>query len=339
MEAVFRLLERLIDIPSVTGEESRCAEFLADWLRVRGFAVQLQPVTPGRANVFASMGRPEIVLSTHIDTVGPHLPYSEDAEWIWGRGACDAKGCMASQMIAAERLLAEGCRDFGLLFVVGEETESDGGRAANQTPCGSRYLVAGEPTENRLVVATKGVLQLRLRTRGRAAHSAYPELGESAIEKLLDLLERLRTMPLPSDPELGATTMNIGRIFGGTAANVIPAEAETTILYRTVDEGNELAEQIRAVVDGHAEYEFSRQVAPARLERMENFDRSVVAFTTDVPNLSRWGRPLLIGPGSILDAHTMNERVSKEQLVRAVALYAQLVRDLKSRSESDEKRA
>lgn len=337
MQEVFRLLAQLIDIPSVTGEEGRCAEFLANWLRSRGFAVQLQEVTQGRANVFASMGRPEVVLSTHIDTVGPHIRHSEDAEWIWGRGACDAKGCMAAQMIAAGQLLAEGWGDFGLLFVVGEETESDGARVANQSPCGSRYLVAGEPTENRLIVATKGVLQLRLRTRGRAAHSAYPELGESAIEKLLNLLEQLSAMPLPSDPELGAITINIGRISGGVAANVIPAEAEATILYRTVDDGAGLVSRIRTILDGHAEFEFSRQVAPARLERMANFETGVVAFTTDVPNLNRWGRPLLIGPGSILDAHTMEERVSKEQLMRAVGLYGQLVRDLKARHESEEK--
>ncbi len=334
VQELFELLRGLVDIPSVTGTEGRCAEFLAQRLRARDFAVEMQAVTPGRANLFAVRGRPEIVLSTHMDTVAPHFPSSEDAEWIHGRGACDAKGSLACQVIAAEQLAHEGVNDFALLFVVGEETTSDGARAANERPRGSRYLIVGEPTENRLVAATKGVLQLRLRARGRAAHSAYPELGESAIEKLLDLLAALRSMPLPTDPELGPATMNIGRISGGVGANVIPAEAEATILFRTVSDAADLIRSIEQRVGGRAECDFFRSVAPTRLERMPGFEADVVAFTTDVPNLDRWGRPLLIGPGSILAAHTAEERVSKKELVRAVELYRRLVKDLKSRDET-----
>jgi acetylornithine deacetylase len=334
VQELFDLLRQLVDIPSVTGAEGACAEFLADRLSARGFTVEMQTVTPGRANVFAALGRPEIVLSTHMDTVAPHFSSIEDADWIHGRGACDAKGSLACQLIAAEKLAGEGIGDFGLLFVVGEEAASDGARAANLSPRGSRYLIVGEPTENRLVAATKGILQLCLRARGRAAHSAYPELGESAIEKLLDLLAELRAMPLPRDPELGPTTMNIGRISGGVGANVIPAEAEATVLFRTIGEPAELIRAIEQRVDGRGECEFPRSVSPTRLERLPGFDADVVAFTTDVPNLDRWGRPLLIGPGSILAAHTAEERVSKRELVRAVDLYSRLVRDLKSRGET-----
>ena len=331
MQELFELLRGLVDIPSVTGAEGPCAEFLAARLRASGFAIDKEIVTPGRANLFASLGRPEIVLSTHMDTVAPHFSSSEDAEWVHGRGACDAKGSLACQVIAAEQLAHEGVNDFALLFVVGEETTSDGARAANEHPPGSRYLIVGEPTENRLVVATKGVLQLRLRARGRAAHSAYPELGESAIEKLLDLLAAMRSMPLPGDPELGSTTMNIGRISGGVGANVIPAEAEATVLFRTVGDAAGLIRSIEQLVGERGECEFLRSVSPTRLERMPGFEADIVAFTTDVPNLDRWGRPLLIGPGSILAAHSAEERVSKRELVRAVELYLRLVKDLKSR--------
>lgn len=336
MQKLFELVRRLVDIPSVTGDEAPCAEFLARLLDDRGFAVERQPVTPGRANLFAVRGRPEIVLSTHMDTVAPHFPASEDAEWIHGRGACDAKGSLACQVLAAEQLAAEGVNDFGLLFVVGEETVSDGARAANERPVGSRYLIAGEPTENRLVAATKGVLQLRLRTHGRAAHSAYPERGESAVDKLLDILAALRAMPLPRDPDLGPTTMNIGRISGGISANVIPAEAEATVLFRTVSDAGPLMRSIERLVAGRAACEFPRAVAPMRLDRLSGFEADVVAFTTDVPNLSRWGRPLLLGPGSILAAHSAEERVSKREMVRAVELYGRLVRELKSRGERGE---
>jgi acetylornithine deacetylase len=331
VQELFELLRELVDISSVTGTEGPCAEFLAERLHARGFAVEMQAVTPGRANLFATRGRPEIVMSTHMDTVPPHFSSSEDVESIHGRGACDAKGSLACQVIAAEELAREGMNDFALLFVVGEETTSDGARAANEHPVGSRYLIVGEPTRNRLVAATKGVLQLRLSAHGRAAHSAYPELGESAIEKLLAILADLRSMPLPVDPELGSTTMNIGRISGGVGANVIPAEAEATVLFRTVGHAADLILSVEQLVGDRGECDFFRSVAPTRLERMPGFEADIVAFTTDVPNLDRWGRPLLIGPGSILAAHTAEERVSKKELLRAVELYKRLVKELKSR--------
>lgn len=335
MQDLFELTRQLVDIDSVTGNEGPAADFVAGWLRRRGFDVETQRVSDGRANVFAALGRPEVVLSTHLDTVGPFYPSSEDNEWIHGRGACDAKGCLACQAIAAAQLAKEGVRDIGLLFLVGEETESDGARAANQSPRGARYLIMGEPTANRLVAGTKGALQLRITTRGRAAHSAYPELGESAIDKLLDLLEDLRSMPLANDSTLGPATMNIGLLAGGRAANIVPDEASAVVFYRTVDPGEGLRRRIEARLAGRAECEFRRQVAPARMELLPGFDTTVAAFTTDVPNLDRWGRPLLVGPGSILVAHTDHERVAKAELQRAAALYRRLVRDLKARAASE----
>ncbi len=338
MMQLFELTRALVDIESVTGNESGCAEFLRDYLAGRKLDVELIPVpdagSSGRANVFAVCGTPEVVLSTHLDTVPPFFPAGEDPDFIYGRGSCDAKGIIASQVAAAERLLGEGARDFGLLFLVGEETLSDGARAANAAPRGSKYIINGEPTDNKLAVGTKGILRLDIRTRGRMAHSAYPELGESAIEKLLDVLAEVRRLPLPRDPVLGASTVNIGVISGGRAANVVPDEAAAQVLFRTVNGAQELRRKIERLLEGRCEYEFVRDTPALMMEKMEKldgFETEVVAFTTDLPSLTNWGRPLLLGPGSIRVAHTDHERVSKADLVRAVDLYCSLVRELKAR--------
>ncbi|MGO9273199.1 MAG: M20/M25/M40 family metallo-hydrolase [Terriglobia bacterium] len=319
----------LVDIDSVTGHEGACAEFLRTTLDARGFAVELQPVSPGRSNVLAFCGTPEVVLSTHFDTVPPFFPAREDAEWIYGRGSCDAKGIVAAQVTAAGRLAAEGVRDFGLVFLVGEETSSDGAQVANQSPRGARYIINGEPTDNKLAIATKGCLQLHVRTHGRAAHSAYPELGESAIDRLLDVLADFRHLPLPRDFVLGISTANIGVISGGLAANVIPDEAQARILIRTVTDSADLRRQISSLLAGRCELEFVKDTPVMRMERLDGFETCAVAFTTDLPSLSRWGRPLLLGPGSIAVAHTDHECVRKEDLLRAVDLYCELVKRLK----------
>ncbi|HKS94595.1 MAG TPA: M20/M25/M40 family metallo-hydrolase [Terriglobia bacterium] len=329
------LTKALVNIESVTGNERACADFVTRHLATRGFEVEQIPVADGdpvgRANVFATCGRPEVVLSTHLDTVPPFFPAREDGEFIYGRGSCDAKGIAASQVVAAERLRAEGVRDFGLLFLVGEETVSDGARAANAQPRGSKYIINGEPTENRLAVGSKGILRLDVHTRGRMAHSAYPQFGESAIEKLLDILAEVRRLPLPTDPVLGPSTANIGLISGGRAANVIPDEAAAQILFRTVNGATGLRRELERIVQGRCDYEFVRETPALHMEKLDGFETDVVAFTTDLPSLGSWGRPLLLGPGSIRVAHTENECVRKADLARAVDLYCRLVRELKAR--------
>ncbi|MGA2631606.1 MAG: M20/M25/M40 family metallo-hydrolase [Terriglobia bacterium] len=329
---LFELARRLVDIESVTGNEQACAEMLRDHLKGLMFHVEHQPVSPGRANVFATRGTPEIVLSTHMDTVPPFVASSEDDEYIYGRGSCDAKGIMAAQVTAAERLTGEGVTNFGLLFLVGEETMSDGARVANQSPMGTRFMINGEPTENKLALGSKGILRVEICARGRMAHSAYPHLGESAIEKLLDILADLRRMPLPVDPVLGPSTLNIGLISGGRAANIVPDEARADVLIRTVNGTDALRQNIRRILDGRCEFEFIRETPALRMEKVEGFEADVVAFTTDLPNLTNWGRPLLLGPGSISVAHTDHERVRKADLARAVELYCRLVRQLKARN-------
>ena len=328
---LFELTRTLIDIPSVTGDEKAVGQFLSTHLENLGYKVQEQEVETNRCNIIAGTGAaPRVVLSTHMDTVPPYIPYSENEELIFGRGACDAKGTIAAQITAAERLRAEGVDEVGLLFTVDEEAGSEGARVANAaalaTAC--EYLINGEPTDNKLASATKGSLRLLLTARGRSAHSAYPEQGDSAIEKLLDVLRDIRKCEWPSDAVLGETTCNIGVINGGTRANVIPAEASAVLQLRLVSDAAQLKSILETVIAGRAEVEYLSVHSPVHLSTLAGFDQCVVRFTTDIPYLSRWGKPLLLGPGSILQAHTDGECVSKRELSDAVELYVGLVRSL-----------
>jgi acetylornithine deacetylase len=266
-----------------------------------------------------------------MDTVPPHIPSREDDEFIWGRGACDAKGIMAAMIQAAEGLLAEGVRNFALLFVVGEERNSAGALAAARDRRGSRWLVNGEPTENKLALGSKGALRFEAEARGRMAHSAYPELGESAIDKLLDFLEAIRRLPLPTDPVLGPSTLNIGTIAGGRAPNVIPDEARAEIMVRLVGDPAPIREAFQRAAAGRVELREVLTVPAVHLKALDGFETTVVAFTTDIPAFGgAWGEPLLIGPGSIHVAHTMHEHVAKSQLLEAVEIYKRIVKTLLS---------
>ena len=327
---VFDLTKELISIPSISGDEKAVALFLADYLSGNGLQVELQDDVADRPNVYARRGVPDVVLSTHTDTVPPYVEFSEDDDFIYGRGACDAKGLIAAMVKAGEALIEANISDFGLLFVVGEEAGSPGARAANAIPNRSRYLINGEPTESKLALGSKGALRTMLTASGRAAHSAYPEMGESAVDKLLDVLTGLRALDLPRDETLGATTMNIGMIKGGVAANVIPPEAEAELMFRVVTSTDSLKRIINDVVNSRVAVEYTFACDPVFTERLDGFETAVVAFTTDIPLLTHWGKPLLFGPGSILDAHTQGEKISKRELVAAVDTYKQIVLRLKA---------
>jgi acetylornithine deacetylase len=328
---LFALTRKLIEIPSVTGDEKAVGEFLKSHLEDLGYQVEMQEVSEERFNVIATTATlPRVVFSTHMDTVPPHILSSEDEERIYGRGACDAKGIIAAQINAAERLRAEGVDEIGLLFTVDEETGSLGAQAANKNnPIRPEYLINGEPTDNKLARATKGSLRLTLKTSGRASHSAYPEQGDSAIEKLLDVLERIRKSDWPRDQILGETTCNIGVINGGTRANVVPDSAEAVLQLRLVSDVDRVKDILEAAIDGRAEVEYLSEHAPVYLHTIDGFEQCVVRFTTDIPYLSNWGTPLLLGPGSIFNAHTDHEFVEKRELLAAVDLYAQLARTLR----------
>jgi acetylornithine deacetylase len=326
---VFDLTKRLIEIPSISGDEKAVAEFLADYLSDAGFEVELQETDSGRPNVYARRGEPDVVLSSHTDTVPPYVEFSEDDQFIYGRGACDAKGIIAAMVKASEALIEANVTDIGLLFVVGEEAGSPGARAANEISNRSRYLINGEPTESRLALGSKGALRAVFKVAGRAAHSAYPEMGESAIDKLLDILADLRRVEFPRDETLGAVTMNIGVIKGGLAANVIPPEAEAELMFRIVASADSLKQIIEDAVGTRARIEYTFACDAIFTEPLEGFETTVVSFTTDIPLLTKWGKPLLFGPGSILDAHTAHEKISKPELLRAVDVYANMVKQLK----------
>jgi acetylornithine deacetylase len=333
---LFELTRKLIDIPSVTGDEKSVGTFLKSHLESLGYNVEMQEVERDRFNVIATTDKPpQVVLSTHMDTVPPYIASSEDENRIFGRGACDAKGIIAAQIAAAQRLLNEGIKEIGLLFTVDEEMGSKGAQVANLSKPARQpnYLINGEPTDNMLAIATKGSLRLTIRTSGRASHAAYPEQGESAIEKLLDILQYIRNCEWPSDKLLGETTCNIGVVGGGTRANVIPAEAFADLQLRLVSKAEAVKKILEAAVAGRAEVEYLSEHDPVHLLEVDGFDQTVVRFTTDIPYLSNWGRSLLLGPGSILSAHTDHESVGKEELERAVDLYSQLVRALLTTSE------
>lgn len=331
---LIELTRALIDIPSLSGEEAAVGQFLFSYLERLGYSVERQEVERGRANLIATIDKaPCVMLSTHMDTVPPYIASTEDADYIYGRGACDAKGIIAAQVLAAESLRAEGVTNIGLLFTVDEELGSTGARAANNHPRARdcRYLVNGEPTDNRLAIGSKGSLRLVIRTEGRAAHSAYPEHGDSAIEKLLDVLASIRDCPFPADDFFGETTCNIGTVRGGTRPNVIPAEAEAELQIRLVTDAAPVMEAIERAVAGRAEIEYLSNASPVRMLAVEGFEQTVVRFTTDIPHLANWGAPLLIGPGSILLAHTSEERIAKRELEEAVELYKGLARTLVAR--------
>jgi acetylornithine deacetylase len=320
----------MIDIESITPNEAEMGGFLAD--RVGDLArrfngtLERMPVEPGRDNIFVRFGDPVVVLSTHMDTVPPFIPSAEDNEFIWGRGSCDTKGIIAAMITAAEEMLAAGQRNFGLLFVVGEERNSAGALAAAKTPRGSKFLINGEPTENKLALGSKGAIRFEIEARGKMAHSAYPELGESAIEKLLNSLQRIREVRLPTDPILGPSTLNFGTISGGRAPNVIPDEARAEIFIRVVGDVTELRRDVHAAVRPDSTAEEVLFIPAVRLGTLEGLETTVVAFTTDIPAFDgAWGQPFLIGPGSIHVAHTTEERIAKDQLLASVQLYQQMV--------------
>jgi acetylornithine deacetylase len=334
MDAI-TLTRQLVDIESISGNESAVGNYLYGELCRIGYQTRRIPVEENRFDVYATspeQPNPEVVFSTHMDTVPPFIPSSEDAARIYGRGSCDAKGIIAAQVAASERLRREGIY-VGLLFVVGEERDSLGAKIANEYAANDpahrcKYLVNGEPTENRIALASKGTLRAEVTASGQMAHSAYPELGDSAIDKLIAVLTRLRAMPLPSDGEIGACTLNIGLIEGGRAPNVIPDYAHADLLYRLIGPSRDLRRQILETAGDQAEVTFPLELSFLRLRTVNGLPTMIAAFTTDIPALTNWGQPLLIGPGSIHVAHTDGEFIDKQQLAEAIDLYCTISKQL-----------
>lgn len=323
----------LVDIDSTTGREGEVGRWLVDYLRRIGFAVTEQPVDAARFNVIAMPTGDDVarvVFSTHIDCVPPFFPSRVEGDRLYGRGSCDAKGILAAQVAAADRLRRSGEARVGLVFVVGEERGSDGARKANEAANGSRFLIDGEPTDNRLGLATRGILRVRLRARGRAAHSSFPELGESAIDKLIDALVELRSIELPADGVLGRTHYTVGLIAGGVAPNVVSPSAEAEVMFRTVSDADAVRRAI-APLERRVDIEPIIDVPPVALTTVRGFEAAVFPYTTDIPFLSKWGEPLLFGPGSIHAAHTADEFVSIAELGAGADHYVTIARELLAR--------
>ncbi|MFN7947220.1 MAG: M20/M25/M40 family metallo-hydrolase [Blastocatellia bacterium] len=334
---IVSFLREFMSVESTTWNEGAACRWLRDYLSSAGFEVTTQQVSDERVNVLAKVGDPLVTFSSHIDTVPPYIAPSEDEQNVYGRGACDAKGVIAAQVFAAQRLRDEGLRDFGMLYVVGEEDGSDGARVANELPNRNRFLINGEPTESHQATASKGALRVVIEATGKTAHAAYPEYGESAIEKLLDVLNDIRRMNLPTDAKLGATTYNIGTISGGRKPNVVPDLAASEIMFRTVTHPDEIYQAVVEVVAGRAEVRRGFSLVPIHINtvaELAHIPTNVVRFGTDIPCLTNWGEPLLFGPGSIHDAHTTHEFISKAELKSAVDDYAQMGRILLKRANS-----
>ena len=328
---LFDLTKSLMSIPSVSGDEEAVGFYLRDHLQSLGWTVELQAVSENQNNVIATLNdTPRVWLSTHMDTVPPFIPPTEDDEKIYGRGACDAKGIIAAQITAAEQLRKQGSADIGLLYNVEEERSSTGAKVVNDHPLAAKckYMINGEPTDNDLAIGSKGTFRLNIKTTGKAAHSAYPEEGDSAIEKLLDILEDIRHTKFPHDDFFGETTVNIGTIDGGTALNVIPPKAEAGLAIRLTTKRAPIEEAVRSLVRDRGDLEILSCSEPVRMLQVDGFKQKVVRFTTDIPHMPNWGTPLLLGPGSILVAHTKDEFVLKKDLETAVQLYVDLVKKL-----------
>jgi len=330
---LFALTRALVDIESITGNEERVGEYLFAHLSglasLYGGRIERMEVEPHRFNVLAQWGEPVVTLSTHMDTVPPFFASREDDEFIWGRAACDTKGIIASMIQAAEKLLEAGGSNLALLFVVGEERNSAGAYHAAREPRGSKFLINGEPTENKLALGSKGALRYEIVAEGRMAHSAYPELGDSAIDKLLSALDRIRRIELPVDEMLGPSTLNIGTLAGGRAPNIIADQARAEVMIRLVGDSHATRQAITRAVAGCAEAREVLEIPAVRLGRLDGFETTVVAYTTDIPAFGgSWGQPFLIGPGTIHVAHTLEERVPKRQLVDAVEIYQRMVKQL-----------
>lgn len=327
------LTRALCEIESTTYHEGAVGDFLAEFLASRGWEVEKTPVpqppesanADPRWNVYAGISgkKPDLVFSTHLDTVPPYIPFSEDEEFMHGRGVSDAKGIIAAQVAAGEALRSDGY-SVGLLFVSGEERDSAGAKVANLSPKGSRFLINGEPTDNRLALASKGALRAVFRSTGKMAHSAYPELGDSAVHKLVEVLGRLLGLSLPETEDVGPSTLNIGQIDGGYAPNVIADKAEAQVLVRLVGDSAPVRAALMEAAAGLAQVDFTLEIPFVRLRAVPGLPTMIAKFTTDIPQLSNWGEPLLIGPGSIHVAHTPFEKLAKRELKEAVELYIQV---------------
>jgi len=327
-----QLTRDFVNIESITGNEAKFAEKVEAVLQAAGWKISRQEAAENRWNIYGIPENgiePRIVFCSHLDTVAPYIELEENDEYIFGRGSCDAKGVIAAMISAANQLVEEGISEIGCLFTVGEEVDSVGAKYANAlAPDSVEYTIIGEPTENRLVSGQKGIYLIEIHTEGKSAHSAYPALGKSAVAKLLTILENIRNARLPSDPDLGETTVNISKLSGGDRYNVIPDHTSAGLLFRVSTSLDDVKSLVKDAVGERGTIKLINECEPLKMKKVEGYENEVVAFSTDAPYMTNWGNRLVLGPGSIHDAHTLNEKISKVQLADGVGNYVNLVKKL-----------
>lgn len=332
---ILRLASDLIAIPSLSGEEGPVFKFLESWCLQRDWSGERLAESGNSFQLLVPFGTPEIIFTTHLDIVSAGAEAFRpriDNDRLYGRGACDAKGIAAAMIGCAARLLDAGSRDFGLLFVTGEELDGSGARAASGalTERGVRFVINGEPTENTVVTGHKGGLELAFTTTGVSAHSGYPEMGVDANRKLIEILQQIMMEDWGSDPELGIATVNIGKLDADNAANVISPAASARCLIRTVGDNSALISRAKEISAGRAEVEVIYDCPVARMLGVPGLPSTVAAYCTDIPNFTMPGiESVLYGPGSILQAHVRDEFLEIASLQRALLDYLTIFSYLK----------
>ena len=320
-----RLLKWLA-VDSTSGNEREFLQLLEGMFHDDGWQITRQPVEEDRWNLLVTDGTdPQVLLSTHVDTVPPVLEVDYDGQVVRGRGACDTKGGLLAMVHAARRVRDAGIEGVGFLLVVGEEVDHRGAKEATALQLDVDRIILCEPTQNRVVTAQKGMVRCTLRTRGVAGHSAFPDDGESAVGPLLDALEAIRGHDWPTDELLGATTVNIGVIDAGVAANVFAPEARAEVLFRAVSDAEQLLHEVRSTVGGDVEMVDVVYNDPVFFDVPSGVDTCTVPFNTDAPYLADIADVWLVGPGDIRCAHSEDEQIRIGEIFDGIELYEKLI--------------
>lgn len=316
------MLNFLLDIlrfNSTSGSENELAMYISDKYKPKNANSEIQVTDNGRLNIFFSYGEPKIIFCSHLDTVPPYFQPQKNGDIISGRGSCDAKGQIAYLFEAFKQLKSEGHTNIGMLMVSGEEDGSQGAIRANKDLIDCNYIIIGEPTENKLIKASKGNLLVKVNFKGKSCHSGYPQNGDSAVEHMISFFNRLNSIDFPEDTVLGKTTYNIGKVESSNAHNVVSNSAECKIFFRTTFATNEiLKKKLNEIKYNNIEFEFIYGDEPLNFYTIDGFKTDVVSFGTDAPAFTNVKNKILYGPGSILDAHTDKEYVKIEGLHTAV---------------------
>lgn len=330
------LAKELISIPSVSGNEFEALEYLSTVFTSFGWHYEIHEISEKRFNIFVQFENPDVCFTTHIDVVpakeNQFNPEIKNGR-LYGRGACDAKGILASMICAVKNLELNGKSNMALLVVIGEETDGIGAKTASKqlTGKGIRHIVNGEPTEGKLVAAHKGGLGFRITTRGISCHSGYPEYGIDANNTLVDIAYQIQNTCFGEDPVLGSATVNLGLIKAGSARNVLSDHGQIDGMIRTVTDSESVITKLQDIISDRAEIEILNNAPKVHLKTLPGFEISTVSYATDIPHFLSLGTDcLLYGPGSIKQAHTDDEWIDIIELEDSVTEYCKIFQNLQA---------